>query len=70
MVEMIDTNVGRVIEQLREMGELDNTFVLFMSDNGAEGASYEAFPFFGDSIMAVLDEFYDNSLENIGEPKS
>ncbi|WVQ83443.1 hypothetical protein IAT38_005584 [Cryptococcus sp. DSM 104549] len=70
MVECIDTNVGRVVDKLEADGELDNTFVLFMSDNGAEGASYEAFPFFGDSIMEVINHFYDNSLDNIGEPNS
>lgn len=32
MVESIDENVGRVIDQLEADGELDNTFVLFMSD--------------------------------------
>jgi arylsulfatase len=32
MVELIDEHVGRVIDQLEEDGELDNTFVLFMSD--------------------------------------
>lgn len=44
MVELIDTNVGRVIDHLEARGELDNTFVLFMSDNGAEGAALEAIP--------------------------
>jgi arylsulfatase A-like enzyme len=44
MVEVVDDNVGRTLEYLREAGELDNTFVLFMSDNGAEGASLEAAP--------------------------
>lgn len=44
MVEMVDDNVGRVLEYLKETSELDNTFVLFMSDNGAEGASIEAAP--------------------------
>lgn len=68
MVETIDANVGRVLGQLEKDGEMDNTFVIFMSDNGAEGASYEAFPFLGDSVMGVIDEFYDNSLQNIGEP--
>ena len=29
MVEMIDTNVGRVIEQLENDGELDNTVSVF-----------------------------------------
>jgi arylsulfatase A-like enzyme len=44
MVDVIDTNVGRVMEHLRSTGELDNTFVLFCSDNGAEGAKLEAVP--------------------------
>lgn len=44
MVELIDTHVGRVVGYLEETGELDNTFVLFMSDNGAEGAALEALP--------------------------
>lgn len=37
MVEMIDRHVGRVIDYLEKTGELDNTFVFFSSDNGAEG---------------------------------
>ena len=38
MVTGIDRGVGRVIQCLKEIGELDNTVVMFMSDNGAEGA--------------------------------
>lgn len=44
MVDQIDENIGRVMEYLKATGELDNTFVLFMSDNGAEGAAMEALP--------------------------
>lgn len=44
MVELIDENIGRVIDHLESTGELDNTFVLFMSDNGAEGVALEAIP--------------------------
>lgn len=44
MVDLIDENIGRVIDYLEVTGELDNTFVLFMSDNGAEGAALEAIP--------------------------
>lgn len=35
MVDRIDQEVGRVIEQLGVMGEDENTLVLFLSDNGA-----------------------------------
>lgn len=37
MVELIDTHVGRVVEYLRNKGELDNTWIFFCSDNGSEG---------------------------------
>jgi arylsulfatase A-like enzyme len=34
MVDQIDSNVGEVVEYLKQMGEYDNTFIVFMSDNG------------------------------------
>jgi arylsulfatase len=37
MVDRLDHAVGRVIATLKETGELDNTVILFLSDNGAEG---------------------------------
>jgi|688.fasta_scaffold36405_2 arylsulfatase A-like enzyme len=35
MVDNIDQSVGRVIDAVRELGELDNTIFIFTSDNGA-----------------------------------
>ncbi|KAJ5690113.1 hypothetical protein N7462_004505 [Penicillium macrosclerotiorum] len=70
MVECIDYNVGKVVEYLREIGELDNTFVCFMSDNGAEGAAYEAYPMVKNGVMPHLQKYYDNSLENLGNGNS
>jgi len=35
MVSRMDREVGRVLAQIRAMGALDNTIVLFLSDNGA-----------------------------------
>jgi len=48
MVECMDRNIGRVIDDLRTNGELDNTFVLFLSDNGA-CAEWDPFGFDGAS---------------------
>lgn len=39
MVDSIDVNIGKVVEYLKSTGEYDNTFIVFMSDNGAEGAA-------------------------------
>src|SRR5690606_12355070 len=35
MVERMDQNVGRLVESLRDSGELENTLIVFVSDNGA-----------------------------------
>ncbi|VGO12775.1 Arylsulfatase [Pontiella desulfatans] len=35
MIEKIDENVGRLVDTLDASGELDNTLVLYFSDNGA-----------------------------------
>lgn len=34
-VDRMDTGIGRIIEALRETGQLDNTLVMFLADNGA-----------------------------------
>ncbi|MXV17271.1 arylsulfatase [Hufsiella ginkgonis] len=35
MIDRMDQGIGRIIEALRKTGKLDNTLVLFLSDNGA-----------------------------------
>ncbi|MBI5385349.1 MAG: arylsulfatase [Verrucomicrobia bacterium] len=35
MIDRMDREIGRVLDQLRTMGAFDNTLVLFCSDNGA-----------------------------------
>ncbi|KAJ0420219.1 alkaline-phosphatase-like protein [Aspergillus carlsbadensis] len=70
MVDRMDWNIGRVVEYLKKTGEYENTCILFMSDNGAAGATYEAVPLLGDKIMAHVHKYYDNSLENIGRGNS
>lgn len=70
MVECIDHNVGRVVDYLQNIGELDNTFALFLSDNGAEGGAHEANPAFHGGPMQHLQKYYDNSLDNLGNYNS
>lgn len=38
MVDRMDQGIGKVIDKLRELNQLDNTIIFFLSDNGA---SYE-----------------------------
>ncbi len=42
MIEHVDRGVGRMVAHLKETGDLDNTLILFTSDNGA---CYEWGPF-------------------------
>lgn len=35
MIDRIDQNVGRVLSKLRELGQFENTLILFASDNGS-----------------------------------
>ncbi len=34
MIDRLDQNIGRVVTQLEKMGELNNTLIIFLSDNG------------------------------------
>lgn len=70
MVERMDQNVGRVISHLEATEQLDNTVVLFLSDNGAEGAIVEALPIIGPKLSQYIQENYDNRLDNIGNANS
>jgi len=42
MIEHVDRGIGRIIRHLKQSGELDNTLIVFTSDNGA---CYEWGPF-------------------------
>ncbi len=35
MVDRLDQNIGRLLKRLEEQGKLENTLILFLSDNGA-----------------------------------
>lgn len=65
MVDDVDRNIGRLLEELSRTGELRNTMILVMSDNGAEGTPLERSPLFSDWIKR-----FDNSLENMGRAGS
>ncbi|ABN68605.1 Arylsulfatase (AS) (Aryl-sulfate sulphohydrolase) [Scheffersomyces stipitis CBS 6054] len=70
MVEILDENIGRVVDHLEKTGELDNTFILFMSDNGAEGMLMEALPLTALRINTFIEKYYNNALDNIGKKDS
>ncbi len=72
MVERMDFHTGRVIEYLKSRGIADNTLVIFLSDNGAEGHDLDdtwpadLFP----KIRQVINTRHDFSYANMGRPNS
>jgi len=67
MVENIDYHIGRMLDFLSDVEELDNTIILFLSDNGSNPWDNTQYPGNGDGVY--LSRF-DNRLENIGNPTS
>jgi arylsulfatase A-like enzyme len=62
MLDYMDEQILRVFDYLKEIGEYDNTMIIFFSDNGANGAVRMAYP---GQTEEYLNSF-DNSLDNRG----
>ena len=66
MIDYMDTGIGRVIDYLDTRDQLDNTIIVFISDNGAEHWDHSSAP-------PPIGEFaanFDNSSENSGREGS
>ena len=66
MIDYLDGQIKRIIDHLKATGEYDNTMIVFISDNGANGHPPTAYP-------GQTEEFlnsFDNRLENRGLPGS
>ena len=70
MIDKMDQEIGRVIQHLEKSGELDNTLIMFFSDNGAAGAALEANLAMGPRLLKAVDKYYNNSFENLGNHDS
>src|SRR3546814_11814272 len=65
MGDRLDWNVGRVLAALRRSGKLDNTLIIFLSDNGADGGVRTGPARVTDpALLASLH--IDNSYANLG----
>ena len=66
MVDYMDTGIGRVIDYLDKRDQLDNTIIVFISDNGAEHWDHSSAP----PPIGEFAENFDNSAENSGRQGS
>lgn len=63
MLDYMDMSIGRIFDYLKKEGKYDNTMIIFMSDNGANGAMATSYP--GNADGKYLSTF-DNSMKNKG----
>jgi len=67
MVDNMDYHFGRVVKFLKDIGEYENTIVIFLSDNGPNPWDSEDYP--GNKGSEWFAQF-DNSIDNLGHPMS
>jgi arylsulfatase A-like enzyme len=65
MIGHLDQEVGRLLNYLQDMGALENTLILVINDNGAQGG-----PVFGGPPSYLKDRSFDNRPENLGRGSS
>ena len=66
MIDNLDFNIGKLLDFLRHKKILDNTIIIFMSDNGAAAEDFFYNKTYGPYIQSKFT--YDNNL--IGSPES
>ena len=66
MVDNLDYNIGRLLQYLKDVGEYDNTLVVFISDNGAAAEDFYHHETYGPFIREHFTEEY----EAMGGPRS
>jgi arylsulfatase A-like enzyme len=73
MIEDMDTNIGRVIKYLKDIGEYDNTLIIFTSDNGSSEPVEMKNLALGHVTTAQAEAFvnkFNNTVSNIGNANS
>ncbi|MEQ9302214.1 MAG: arylsulfatase [Cyclobacteriaceae bacterium] len=66
MVDHLDGQVGRLITYLKSIDALDNTQIVFMSDNGAANEDF----FYKGPFVQHSQKYFNNEYENMGNPDS
>ena len=63
MVDNMDFNIGRILNHLKGIGEYDNTFIVFLSDNGPSAHLPKI-------VRKWAASRFDNSYDNMGRENS
>jgi arylsulfatase A-like enzyme len=65
MVDNLDYNIGRLLNHLKDIGEYENTLIVFMSDNGAAYRDLINAP-----GLEVLRDYYNDDYASMGSAGS
>ncbi len=67
MVELIDTQVGRIVDYLKEIGEYENTIIVYMSDHGEmlgdHGLYYKGLTMYEGAVHVPLIVHYPKEIK-------
>ena len=66
MVDNLDYNVGRIIQYLKDIGQYENTLIVFMSDNGAAAEDF----YYHENLGPFIREHFNDDYETMGKPNS
>ncbi|MHC4218050.1 MAG: arylsulfatase, partial [Planctomycetota bacterium] len=66
-MEHVDYQIGRVVETLRRIGELDNTLIFVTADNGASGEGGLAGTFNETYVLNGLQTPFDANMRHYGD---
>ena len=66
MVDNLDYNVGRLLDYLKDIGEYENTIIVFMSDNGAAGEDFYHNELYGPYVQ----KYFSNAYDRMGKANS
>jgi len=66
-MEWVDLQIGRVVDELERIGELDNTLIFVTSDNGASGEGGLSGTFNETYVLNGLQTPFESSLAQIDE---
>jgi arylsulfatase len=72
MLANMDHHIGRVLEHLKRIGKLDNTLVIFLSDNGPEAVEFTELveKVFSSDAKKWMEKTFDLRPENWGKTGS
>ncbi len=66
MIEQVDQNIGKVVTRLQQLGQLDNTIIFIVNDNGANYEGGE----FGNSDSSTFTPWAAGDLPHMGQPQN